>query len=474
MRSAAEKKKPLTALTGPISNGPLESGQTRGAQCTVITVVVFKKRHLLVSRSCFDADARRVRGAVRGEGSGLRTGDPRFRSWRSTGIGWWSTPRGGPSFAMAFRRAVRWTASATFGLGALSGAQAFACHARYEALPDATGPTRGFATPNTIIHDVAEWRGKSAVGQSAMRLLALGDQANGRAPESEWIEAKTASTETSSKKKKRLLLHVIGDSLVTGAGVSRDADGFGPVLPRVIAERLATLLDADVEWHAFGKKAADVASIRKDVVGDWSARRRGLKSDAEERVRDDEGGRENNPPLPVPVPAAATAAAAPAPDIVIVLCGVNDLKHAFRGRTPDAFGRELRATLRDVRRAVSDENNATGKTTLVVLPGMPMHLVTAFPFPLSLVAVAAGEFWDDQKRKLARSDDRRDANRAIKTVYVPKPTRERMAIFGADAALIAKDGVHPNEWGYAAWAHHVAREIAALREGEAHPPETAR
>ena len=56
---------------------------------------------------------------------------------------------------MAFRRAARWTAASTLGVGALAGAQAFACHAWYEALPDATGPTSGVAIPRTVVHDVA-------------------------------------------------------------------------------------------------------------------------------------------------------------------------------------------------------------------------------------------------------------------------------------------------------------------------------
>ena len=49
-----------------------------------------------------------------------------------------------------------------------------------------------------------------------------------------------------------------GDSLVTGAGASDAARGFGPPLPRVFAEVLADATGRAVEWRAFGKKAADV------------------------------------------------------------------------------------------------------------------------------------------------------------------------------------------------------------------------
>ena len=76
---------------------------------------------------------------------------------------------------MAFRRAARCAAAGSLGVGALAGAQAFACHAWYESPPDATGPTRGVAIPRTVVHDVAEWREGGAVGQGARGLAAMRD-----------------------------------------------------------------------------------------------------------------------------------------------------------------------------------------------------------------------------------------------------------------------------------------------------------
>lgn len=50
-------------------------------------------------------------------------------------------------------------------------------------------------------------------------------------------------------------------------------------------------------------------------------------------------------------------------------------------------------------------------------------------------------------------------------MYVEKPTVAQMVRFGPD--VTAKDGIHPNEWGYAAWAHHIADEVhAAMTEAD--------
>jgi hypothetical protein len=59
---------------------------------------------------------------------------------------------------------------------------------------------------------------------------------------------------------------VLGDSLVTGVGCSVASAARGPVLPRIIAERLASLLGVDVEWIALGVCGADVDTIRREVL----------------------------------------------------------------------------------------------------------------------------------------------------------------------------------------------------------------
>jgi lysophospholipase L1-like esterase len=462
---------------------------------------------------------------------------------------------------MAFRRAVRWTAASTLGVGALAGAQAFACHAWYEALPDATGPTRGVAIPRTVVHDVAEWREGGAVGQGARRLAAMrdmgrdllvvrrkdgsalqssstrsGDEQNDRwssyasgfasarerrawdtesragpkerAARVEGHGARHSSVDGSirgegddrggAKEAKRaadVKMYVIGDSLVTGVGASDEAFGFGPVLPRVLAERLADITGLTIEWRSFGKKAADVRAIREEVVPLARAAHRDLSDEKENAAAFPSRGAEiaeiiasdERDLKPKPLSASKQRSFTQPPDVVVLLCGVNDFKHAFGGRTPEAFRRELRSAVRDVRAAfaaVDDEtkNVEMSDDFVIVLPGMPMQLVTAFPPPLSLAAVAAGDAWDEQKRRVAAEDSGEDAlfsgdagprfservaekskNKKRTTVFVPKPSAAFMrSVFGDRARLTAEDGVHPNEWGYAAWAHHIAGEVAEV------------
>ena len=481
-----------------------------------------------------------------------------------------------------FRRAARWTAASTLGVGALAGAQAFACHAWYEALPDATGPTSGVAIPRTVVHDVAEWREGGAVGQGARRLAAMRDMgrdllvvrrrdgsassssatrksgdeqndrrssfasgfASARVPRRAWDTPSAGPSRTARgaargaarveghdfghssvdgsiraerddvKFATSLKMYVIGDSLATGVGASDDARGFGPVLPRVLAERLAELTGLTVEWRSFGKKAADVRAIREEVVplarrahrGDVRVETNAAAFPSRVSVAEiAETASGETEPKPKPLGASNRRSTSRPPDVVVLLCGVNDFKHAFfRGRTPEAFRRELRSAVRDVRDAfaASDDDfvKKIGKKKarddvddrvvsgdgdpVIVLPGMPMQLVTAFPPPLSLAAVAAGDAWDEQKRRVAAEDsgdtapssgeagpraavflsaDKKTRNKKRTTVFVPKPSAAFMrSVFGETARLTAEDGVHPNEWGYAAWAHHIAGEVAEV------------
>ena len=456
---------------------------------------------------------------------------------------------------MAFRRAARYAAAGSLGVGALAGAQAFACHAWYESPPDATGPTRGVAIPRRIlVHDVAEWREGpgGAVGQGARGLAAMRDagrallrdvvekvasekreekrdgsfsssgifrgrranRATRTAPPSSSVRDTSrrdvstddfsfgddSSTDTytpdtlgdrspsvsegyedpenrrpkNNRHTRALLVYVLGDSLVTGAGASDAARGFGPPLPRVFAEVLADATGRPVEWRAFGKKAADVKRIREEVV---PAARAAFLNEGKGETETERHPRFRRSPPPGLVP-----------DLILILCGVNDLKHAFGGRTPEAFRRELRSAVRETRAAFcADDAVPTeypyGPGPVVVLPGMPMQLVTAFPPPLSLAAVVAGDVWDEQKRRVAAeecgeetpAESRKKTKRKRKearrgelakknlTVFVPKPSVARMrAVFGSNARLTAEDGVHPNELGYAAWAHLLAGEVAEV------------
>ena len=420
----------------------------------------------------------------------------------------------------ALRRAARWTAGATAGVGALAGAQAFALHALYEALPDATGPTEGIAAPNTIFPTVAE-RPASPIlakaGREARELFdrsvrpkleGVGDAGPKRRRYSDATSTRTSRSRAPpgsiatarpdpssidpddvARPVPARVVVVLGDSLVTGVGASDAAAGYGPVLPRRVGERLAERTGERVAWIAVGKKAADAATIRRDVVP--ALRRRlharrdrpsvgfvgdGFRTDDDE---DDDGDGTRRDVRD----GVRTDDARVDVDAVVLMCGVNDFKRAPWGRTPEAFRRELDALVDEVRDVVGDE-------CLVALPGVPMECATIFPPPLSYLAVAASDAWDDKKRRVAaterdarrgggsdrtadRTESRARASRRrssstpsrARVMYVEKPTVAQMVRFGPD--VTAKDGIHPNEWGYAAWAHHIADEVhAAMTEAD--------
>jgi lysophospholipase L1-like esterase len=293
---------------------------------------------------------------------------------------------------------------------------------------------------------------------------------------------------------------LVGDSLVTGVGVSPGADGRGPTLPRRVGERLADVLGASVEWIALGKTAADAETIRTRVVPKLA------------EALEDAGGTETegvpgSPDTPAgsALPSARSRTtptspleeasepsepsdaeyAAPKPfTAAVLLCGVNDFKRFFsEGRSPARFKRELERLLADVRAVVGPE-------CVVFFPGMPMHSAVAFPPPLSVLAVYASREWDEVKKIVASENEttgggvisRQEVSegasfgdtsggeipsaRAARAnvVYVTEPTREQMRRFGEK--VTAPDGIHPNEFGYDAWAEHIAKEIAKRVPGE--------
>ena len=135
------------------------------------------------------------------------------------------------------------------------------------------------------------------------------------------------------------------------------------------------------------------------------------------------------------------------------MCGVNDFKHALAGRAPSAFHADLIQCVDDIKRAFGDD-------VWVILPGMPMQLATIFPPPLRYLAVYASDAWDAQKRKMC------DA--AARVRFVPSPTASAMqsAAGGPGVAMVAIDGIHPNDAGYGAWAHHIAENVAPVLLGD--------
>ena len=288
--------------------------------------------------------------------------------------------------AGAFSSALRWSAVGTAGVAGIAGAQAWALHARYDPLPDARGPTRGVASPKI---DGGRSRAETspAAGEALMKAR---DEAREFfelkvRPRLERLEGRTArlsskddpslvSAATTSmqrmiknkndsssgltrtlRRTRRVV--IVGDSLVTGVGCRVDRCD-GPMLPRRLGEVLAELIGADVEWVAVGAKVrasfyfrtvrairltsclfiqqgADLAAIRRDVVPALKRRAESHdgSSSSSTHEHDDSGSTHTHKPI----------------DAVVLMCGVNDFKHALSGRTAVSFHADLVACVDEIK-----------------------------------------------------------------------------------------------------------------------------
>lgn len=322
---------------------------------------------------------------------------------------------------------ARGTAVACAMTTTLTAVQAATLTATYLTPPEASGPRRGWFL-----------------------------QREERARRSSQKEEEDASTSTSSsmlvsstmmdEKRRRnanrrtIVAYVAGDSTACGVGcetpaatpVGKDRDkvdgnirgGRGPTLAVTFADAVGEKLGVNVEWRALGFKGADVRSLRDKLI---PALREAMSADD------------------------AEASSSCAPDAVVLMCGINDAKHSIVGRTSSDFRNELRELVREVRDVVGDR-------CVVVLPATPLDAATLFPPPLAWVATRMNDLWDAQKAHVSEIADN--------VLFVSKPgvdaLRARVAKetgrVAHNISLICRDGIHPNDDGYAAWAQHIADE----------------
>ena len=212
---------------------------------------------------------------------------------------------------------------------------------------------------------------------------------------------------TQSGKSYRVLF--IGDSLVTGVGGEQSDAMDGPPLPRRVSRALANSLEVQVEWRSVGLTGGDLQALRSTLR---------------------EGVHENY-------------------DVVVVMCGLNDFKHLARGqiRTPWTFQSELRGLIDDLRTHV-------GHDARIILPALPIALAS-FHEPLKSYIVFLANLWDKQKARVAQASHRL-LDRRVEYVDVLTVQED-----GESSSLVADDGVHPSEFGYALWATHIADQIVA-------------
>jgi len=243
---------------------------------------------------------------------------------------------------------------------------------------------------------------------------------------------------------------VIGDSLAVGMGTVnifdkekdnsvpyskienvKDDFGPGPVFPRALAETLATHSQASVQWRSAGVDGGDAAHIQHfclDII--------------EEEVAN---GR--------------------FPDVVVILCGMNDLKNyisnPFRYPGPRTFRTRLKGLIAEIKKLAPN--------TKVVLPSVPTQMFRKNSplnvIPLNFFLDTIVGFWDSQKKLVADLFPSRDVMYFFVTPgevfdWYKVIEEEADAQEGGDS-LIAADGIHPNAKCYAMWASSLGKKLLA-------------
>lgn len=254
----------------------------------------------------------------------------------------------------------------------------------------------------------------------------------------------TAETFSHIKENSLGRLVVIGDSLAVGLG-SVDAfdsqkdnsipfmkieniendDGPGPVFPRRLAESLSNQLQVPFHWRSAGVDGGDVKRIDTHCLD----------------VIEEE------------------AATAHPPDIIVILCGINDLKNyvgnPFKNIGPRKFRSRLLGLIQKIKQVAPNAK--------VVVPSFPTQMfhrkspLNIFPLNFFLDSVIA--YWDHQKKLVA------DAY-PTEIFYFEMNPSEIFEWFEFedkehcnDSTLLAADGVHPNAKCYASWANSLGSKI---------------
>ncbi|KAK4537212.1 hypothetical protein CDCA_CDCA11G3237 [Cyanidium caldarium] len=223
----------------------------------------------------------------------------------------------------------------------------------------------------------------------------------------------------------RLVLF-LGDSLVTGVGcqcrssLGGGCEHGGPALPRRLAQRLSEQLRAPVEWHAIGLTGASVCDLLERVL----PRARGCLGVAEQATR--------------------------SVDMVVIVCGVNDWKRAWRSYSPAAFEEGLASLIRAARDALHLRDDCP--ILVPAVSGAMMQHAPRFQLePLRSVLTFVAAEYDRAKQRAA-------ARLGNGVFYVEAMPRCNDIVTSLFSQL---DGVHPSEVGYRRWADHIFDHLAA-------------
>lgn len=240
---------------------------------------------------------------------------------------------------------------------------------------------------------------------------------------------------------------VLGDSLAAGVGTvdvfeeeiegeEPKKKGPGPVFPRVLAQRISENTGEPVHWRSAGIVGGDVKDINDNCM---------------QIVREEV---EKGHP----------------PDLVMIICGINDLKRFATNPIKGAGPKEFRARMTKLVTEIRDLSPGTK----VVLPSIPTQMfrrdspLNIFPLVFFLNTVVG--FWDSQKKLVAKKFPAGEVTYMgldpdeVYDWYMSDPSKYGVPsdLDGDgmdDTTLISRDGVHPNARCYAFWGASLANKL---------------
>lgn len=243
------------------------------------------------------------------------------------------------------------------------------------------------------------------------------------------VEKAPGSAEKSRKR------HIVffGDSTVIGVGCSEEAGSNGPVMPRSCASLIAKEIGEDICWTVMGETGADVKVLQNHWLPSFERLTEQLHAVGEHV------------------------------DVVVVLCGLNDVKECCLHarpltRNPVEFRNNLEDLLVSLRKAA-------GRHCTLLVPEEPMGESPRFAklWPLSSAVRLVAFLWDSQKREACVRLAHRDP--------ISKPAETRLMFSSTVAHLqmptvmrptfYCADGMHPNDHGYQAWGEVLAGRLLA-------------
>lgn len=240
---------------------------------------------------------------------------------------------------------------------------------------------------------------------------------------------------------------VLGDSLAAGVGTVEVFEeelgdiqliqGPGPVFPRVLAQRISENSGLPVHWRSAGVVGGDVKDIAESCM---------------DIIREEVENERH-------------------PDLVMIICGINDLKRFATNPFQNAGPKEFRDRIIKLVTEIKDLSPGTK----VVLPSIPTQMfrrdspLNIFPLVLFLNTVVG--FWDSQKKIVAKKFPKGDVSyigldpNEVYEWYMSDPSKYGipMDLDGDgidDTTLISRDGVHPNARCYAFWGASLGSKLS--------------